>query len=81
MLAPVALDVQQQPKGLEIEETGSTYLENARLKASEVALLCGNWALADDSGLEVDALGERQGFFRPATPRVIRNELIDFSMN
>jgi len=63
MLAPVALDVQQQPKGLEIEETGSTYLENARLKASEVALLCGNWALADDSGLEVDALGGAPGIF------------------
>ena len=57
MLAPVQLRVQQQPKGIDIEETGSTYLENARLKAAEVARLTGHWTLADDSGIAVDALG------------------------
>ena len=39
-----------------IEETGSTYLENARLKARFVAQSMNMPALADDSGVEVDAL-------------------------
>lgn len=63
MLDAVGLDVRQQPDGLEIEETGSTYLENARLKACTVAQLTGQWALADDSGLEVDALGGAPGLY------------------
>ena len=56
MLAVVDLHVRQQPEGLEIEETGTTYLANARLKAEAVASLTGEWTLADDSGVEVDAL-------------------------
>ena len=63
MLDAVGLDVLQQPDGLEIEETGSTYRENARLKACSVARLTGAWALADDSGLEVDALGGAPGLY------------------
>ena len=63
MLNAVDLDVRQQPDGLEIEETGRTYLENARLKAETVAQLTGCWALADDSGLEVDALGGAPGLY------------------
>ncbi|MFZ9951474.1 MAG: RdgB/HAM1 family non-canonical purine NTP pyrophosphatase [Vulcanococcus sp.] len=63
MLDAVDLEVRQQPEGLEIEETGSTYLENARLKAETVARLTGCWALADDSGLEVDALGGAPGLY------------------
>ena len=43
------------------EETGETYLENARLKARAVAAASGLPALADDSGIEVDALGGRPG--------------------
>lgn len=42
-------------------ETGSSYLENARLKAQALALSSGIPALADDSGLEVDALGGAPG--------------------
>ena len=38
---------------------GATYLENARKKARAVAKRCNAWALADGSGLEVDALGGR----------------------
>jgi XTP/dITP diphosphohydrolase len=63
MLESVALDVRPQPVGLEIEETGATYLANARLKAETVAKLTGQWSLADDSGLEVDALDGAPGIF------------------
>jgi non-canonical purine NTP pyrophosphatase (RdgB/HAM1 family) len=63
MLEAVNLEVRQQPQGLEIEETGRTYAENARLKAETVAALTGQWALADDSGLEVDALGGAPGIY------------------
>jgi XTP/dITP diphosphohydrolase len=42
-------------------ETGSTFLENALLKARHAAQLAGLPALADDSGIEVDALGGRPG--------------------
>ena len=45
----------------EVEETGSTYLENARLKARAGAAALDIPALADDSGIEVDALGGRPG--------------------
>ncbi len=41
---------------VEVEETGSTFTENARLKASLQAKHLGRWVLADDSGLAVDAL-------------------------
>jgi XTP/dITP diphosphohydrolase len=43
------------------EETGATYLENARIKARALAHVTRSAALADDSGLEVDALGGRPG--------------------
>ena len=63
MLDMVEVEVVPQPAGLEIEETGSTYAANARLKAETVARLTGSWALADDSGLEVDALGGCPGLY------------------
>ncbi|MBI4565340.1 MAG: XTP/dITP diphosphatase [Planctomycetes bacterium] len=44
-----------------VEETGASYAENARLKAVAVAAFFGRRAIADDSGLEVDALGGRPG--------------------
>ena len=45
------------------EETGTTYEENAALKACAAALQSGLPALADDSGLEVSALGGEPGVF------------------
>jgi XTP/dITP diphosphohydrolase len=47
----------------EVEETGSTFAENAALKATAYAAQTGLWTLADDSGLEVDALGGDPGIF------------------
>jgi XTP/dITP diphosphohydrolase len=46
---------------LEVEETGSTYLENATRKASAYASISGLPSLADDSGLEVVVLGGAPG--------------------
>ena len=63
MLGPLPIEVQRQPDDLDVDETGATYLENASLKASAAALRCNDWALADDSGLEVDALQGAPGLF------------------
>ena len=45
----------------EVEETGLTFEENARLKAETIAELTGKTVLADDSGLKVDILGGLPG--------------------
>ncbi|MEI2577387.1 RdgB/HAM1 family non-canonical purine NTP pyrophosphatase [Scytonema sp. PRP1] len=52
-----------KPEELDIEETGDTFAANACLKASQVAQATGNWAIADDSGLQVDALGGAPGVY------------------
>ena len=61
LLSGLPLTVKAQPDGLEIEETGSTFSANARIKAIAVAAATGDWALADDSGLSVDALDGAPG--------------------
>ncbi|MDA8228138.1 MAG: XTP/dITP diphosphatase [Desulfitobacterium hafniense] len=47
----------------EVEETGSTFAENAKIKARAAANLTGYISLADDSGLEVDVLGGDPGVY------------------
>jgi XTP/dITP diphosphohydrolase len=51
----------QEGIDIEVEETGSTFAENARLKAMAYAGASDLLTLADDSGLEVDALGGEPG--------------------
>lgn len=55
------LDATAFPDFPEIEETGTTFLENARLKAEGISRHVEGWVLSDDSGLEVDALGGAPG--------------------
>nr|AIA13270.1 Ham1 family [uncultured bacterium] len=62
-LADLGWELQMKPEELEIEETGETFMENACLKASEVAKATGEWAIADDSGLELDALDGAPGIY------------------
>ena len=73
------LDVQPQPEGMDVEETGSTFAANARIKAKAVATTTGHWALADDSGLSVNALGGAPGVhsarYAPTDPERI-NKLL-----
>jgi XTP/dITP diphosphohydrolase len=55
-LTDIQLDV-------DVEETGTTFLENAELKARFYAQTSGMLSLADDSGLEIDALGGAPGVY------------------
>lgn len=51
------------PQAPEVEETGVTFAENAALKARTIGEYTGELTLADDSGLEVDALGGEPGVY------------------
>jgi XTP/dITP diphosphohydrolase len=62
-LADLGWELRLKPADLGVEETGNTFAENACLKASQVALATGEWAIADDSGLEVESLGGAPGIF------------------
>jgi XTP/dITP diphosphohydrolase len=54
-------DLSAVPDLPEVEETGTTFEENATLKAVAASLRFDGWVIADDSGLEVDALGGAPG--------------------
>jgi XTP/dITP diphosphohydrolase len=62
-LQDLGWQLQLKPEELEIEETGDTFIANACLKASEVAKAIGEWSIADDSGLMVDALDGKPGIY------------------
>lgn len=47
----------------EVEENGETFEENAVIKAKAIAALCDDIVLADDSGLEIDALNKEPGVY------------------
>lgn len=55
------------------EEKGNDYVSNAQLKALAYARATGRWVIADDSGLEVDALEGAPGLFSARLPAEVRN--------
>ena len=59
VLSPAEVGLQ----GFDVEETGSTFRENSLLKAQALWHACGLPCFADDSGLEVDALGGAPGIY------------------
>lgn len=66
MFASLGIEVESlndYPDLPEVEETGMTFEENARLKAETISKLTGRMVLADDSGLKVDALGGLPGIW------------------
>jgi len=63
LLDDFPFDLLTQPVGFEIEETGNTFMENARIKAIAVSQVTGNLSLADDSGLSVESLGGAPGIY------------------
>ena len=67
ILAPLGIEgVTDRDLGIElpeVEETGTTFAENAYLKAASACQVTGLPAIADDSGLVVDALGGRPGVY------------------
>ncbi len=65
------LSLKDFPEIKEIEEKGRSFSENATLKARAVVRLTRRISLADDSGLEVDALGGRPGIY---SARFARND-------
>ena len=63
LLKGFPLNLLIQPEDFEIEETGKTFKENARIKAVAVSKETGNLSLADDSGLSVQVLGGAPGVY------------------
>lgn len=81
ILKPLGLDmrgIDEFPDAPETEETGKTFEENAILKAIAIAEFTKSIVLADDSGLEVDALGGKPGIF---SARFAGEEANDFGNN
>src|SRR5262245_26504311 len=84
LLAPSGIELKTLadfPAALAVEETGQTFAENARLKATVQARHLNAWVLGEDSGLSVDALGGAPGvlsarFADPGATDQRNNELL-----
>jgi XTP/dITP diphosphohydrolase len=66
LLTPLGIELRSlddYPTACEVEETGTTFAENAALKAVVQAQHLGEWVLGEDSGLSVDALGGEPGVY------------------
>jgi XTP/dITP diphosphohydrolase len=66
LLAPMGFQVQSlldYPHSIDVEETGTTFEENAILKAETIANMYQRVTIADDSGLVIDYLGGKPGIY------------------
>jgi XTP/dITP diphosphohydrolase len=66
LLSPLGIalaSLAELPHALAVEETGTTFIENARLKAAEQAKHLGRWTIGEDSGLCVPALSGEPGVY------------------
>lgn len=66
LVEPLGIDVRTLadfPSAIQVVEDGTTFAENAAKKASQQARHLGQWVLADDSGLAVDALSGAPGVY------------------
>ncbi len=66
LLVPLGIDLKslaEVERPLVVEETGGTFIENARLKAIEQARHLGQWTIGEDSGLCVPALNNAPGIY------------------
>jgi len=63
LLLDVNCQLLLQPESIEVEENGITFRENAIKKASVVSKKTRNYAIADDSGICIDALDGRPGIY------------------
>ncbi len=63
LLLDVNCELLLQPESMEVEENGITFRENAIKKAREVSKSMRNYAIADDSGICIDALDGKPGIY------------------
>ena len=75
------LSMKEAGISLDIEENGTTFEENAIIKAEAVAKYCDDIVLADDSGLEIDYLNKEPGIYSSRyagedTPYEIKNQML-----
>ena len=63
LLLDVNCQLLLQPESIEVEENGASFRENAIKKASEVSKKTRNYAIADDSGICIDALDGKPGIY------------------
>lgn len=76
------LNLENFPKIKDLEETGETFAENARMKASHYAKKTGEYTFAEDGGFEIDALGGAPGIHSrrilPGEKEASDEEIVDY---
>ena len=73
LLEPLGIELRslaEVERPMTVDETGSTFMENARLKATEQAIHLGEWTIGEDSGLCVPALG---GAHKPLSSPIVHS--------